>query len=437
MESQMNFVFENKETHQNFLSCNDLNGSGIRRFTPSPVVTTLLRFNTLKELWSKFIFETINVSDDPNKYSKYIIASGVTHSPWDWCGPAKQTMFSFLIPDYLRDLRSGKAFLLLDQSHEGYHEDWMFTELHNSCAEWGINPNQLIYITGNLEEARQYDRWLQDKDVVGKMAMIPCAHFEPMIHETALNRVRIHNLPPLPTVADHIKYKTENLDKIITYNCLQKRPRAHRIWMFKELVDNNLLEYGINSMNELEYEHTYYMNRSMDKDDYDRISKLLPMLPPTNESLDKEVKDFSDQDSGKYQQRFNEDLMLDTWVSVISEASFGEDTCFISEKTFKPIAACHPFILIGNRYSLRNLRDMGYKTFHPFIDESYDELDTWERYAAITEAIKKINNLTSAEKLEWYKGMREILEHNLVTLNKNTNKQMTDIFKKIDKHYKG
>jgi hypothetical protein len=433
----MNFVFENTETHQNFLSCPDVNGSNIRRFTPSPVVTTLLRFNTLKELWINLIFESISVSNNPNKYSKYVIASGVTHSPWDWCGPAKKNLFSFLKEEYLRDLRLGKAFLLLDQSHEGYHEDWMFAELHNSCTEYNINPNQLIYVTGNLEESRQYNRWIDTVDATGKMLIVPVAHFEPMINETALNRVRIHKLPLLPTVDDHIKYKTEHLEKIKTFNCLQKRPRAHRIWMFKELVDNNLLECGISSMNALEYEHTYYMNRSMDIDDYNRISKYLPMLPPTNEAYEKEVNDFSDQDSGKYQLRFNEDLMLDTWVSVISEASFGEDTCFISEKTFKPIAACHPFILIGNRYSLRNLRDMGYRTFHPFIDETYDELDTWERYPAITDAIKKINNLSNNERLEWFKGMRDILEHNLSILKKNSENQTLEVFKLINAHYKG
>lgn len=429
----MNFVFENVSTSENFTRCSDINGSGIRRFTPSPVVITLLRFNTLKELWISFIFENIHVSNDPDKFSKYVIASGVTHSPWDWC---KGDLLSFLSEEYIRDLRTGKAFLLLDQSHEGYHEDWVFTELHNQFDRYDISPSQLIYITGNLEERRQYDRWLEGKTVKGKACIVPCAHFEPMIHETALNRVRIYKQPALPTFSDHLTYKLANLSEIKTYNCLQKRPRAHRIWMFKELVDNNLLEYGINSMNELAIEHTYYMDKSMSPEDYERVSKYLPMLPPTTEPLDKEIRDFSDQDSGKYQQRFNEDLMLQTWVSVISEASFGEDTCFISEKTFKPIAACHPFILIGNKYSLRNLRDMGYKTFSPFIDESYDELDTWERFPAIANAIKKINDLTDEERIEWLKGMKDILEHNAETLKKNSNKHSSETFKIINKHYK-
>jgi hypothetical protein len=80
---------------------------------------------------------------------------------------------------------------------------------------------------------------------------------------------------------------------------------------------------------------------------------------------------------------------------------------------------------------------MGYRTFHPFIDETYDELDTWERYPAITDAIKKINNLSNNERLYWLENMREILEHNLETLKKNSGNQIIEIFKLINNHYKG
>jgi hypothetical protein len=190
--------------------------------------------------------------------------------------------------------------------------------------------------------------------------------------------------------------------------------------MFKELVDNNLLNDGLNSMNSLPWESTYYMGKLMDKIPYDRINKLLPMLPPTTENNSEELAIFEDQDSGKYQMRFNEDIMLDTWVSVISEASFGEDTCFISEKSFKPIAGMHPFIIFGNKRSLHYLRELGYKTFHPYIDESYDELECWERLDAIIDALKKIKSIPMEERLEWYAGMKEILEFNYDKLKRNS-----------------
>jgi hypothetical protein len=75
---------------------------------------------------------------------------------------------------------------------------------------------------------------------------------------------------------------------------------------------------------------------------------------------------------------------------------------------------------LGNKGSLKELRDMGYKTFEGFIDEQYDELPTFERYDAIVESIKKI--IAIEDKAGWFKSMRPILEHNYETLKNNATK---------------
>ena len=440
----MNFVFENTSRfslfdyseYKNFLNCEDVNSSGIKRFTVSPLISTLLRYKQVNQTFKNYSLDNIQISNDANKFSKYIIATGVTHSPNDWCGNHRKSIFHYLNQTYLRDVRKGKALILLDQSHEGYHEEWMYDELHKQCNEYGINPNQLIYVTGNLEEENQYKKWLLGKNVVGVMCIAPYSHFECMIHETAINRVRIHGQPSLPTFNDHLVYKTNNITNIKTYNCLQKRPRAHRIWMFKELVANNLLEFGINSMNDIDYQHTYYENRMMEVDDFTRMKQYLPMLPPSNKSDEDELTLFSSQDSGSYPEIFNEQILLDTWVSVVSEASFGEDTCFISEKTFKPIAAAHPIIALGNKYTMRNLQDLGYKTFHPYIDETYDSLDTWERLDAIIKEIKRINSMSQVEKLKWFSSMQDILIYNVDVLRKNSIDLVPKAVTDIDTYFK-
>lgn len=441
----MNFVFEktgglvffdNNEC-KNFLSCNDINSSGIRRFTVSPLVSTLLRYKQVKQKFKNYSFDHIQVGKNPNKFSKYIIATGVTHSPNDWCGGNyRKGIFNYLNEQYLHDARIGKALILLDQSHEGYHEEWLYDELHKQCNEYGINPNQIIYVTGNLEEENQYNEWLEGKSVVGKMCIAPYSHFECMIHETSANRTRIYNQLPLPTFYDHLNHKTNNITNVKTYNCLQKRPRAHRIWMFKELVENDLLRYGINSMNDIDYQYTYYADRMMTPEEFENIKRYLPILPPSTNTVEEELKLFSSSDSGSYPEIFNEQIMLDTWVSVVSEASFGENTCFISEKTFKPIAASHPLIALGNKYTMRNLQDLGYKTFHPYIDETYDSLETWDRLNAIIKEIKKINTMNHQEKLEWFSNMQDILDHNVDVLKRNSIDLVPKAVTTIDTYFK-
>ena len=56
------------------------------------------------------------------------------------------------------------------------------------------------------------------------------------------------------------------------------------------------------------------------------------------------------------------------------------DFFFVTEKTVKPIRAGIPFVIVGGHHFLKRLQQMGFKTFSPWIDESYDkEQDTHKR----------------------------------------------------------
>jgi predicted patatin/cPLA2 family phospholipase len=60
------------------------------------------------------------------------------------------------------------------------------------------------------------------------------------------------------------------------------------------------------------------------------------------------------------------------------------------------------------------MRKIGYKTFDGFIDEGYDSLPTHERMEYLIESIRKVDNIKN--KIEWFKSMEDILEHNYNTL---------------------
>ena len=51
-----------------------------------------------------------------------------------------------------------------------------------------------------------------------------------------------------------------------------------------------------------------------------------------------------------------------------------DDPLFISEKSFKPLAHKHPFLIYGSLGTLQYLRDLGFETFDHVIDESYDRV---------------------------------------------------------------
>lgn len=86
---------------------------------------------------------------------------------------------------------------------------------------------------------------------------------------------------------------------------------------------------------------------------------------------------------------------------------------FITEKTFKPIIAKHPFISVGFTGILQLLKNRGYKTFHPYIDETYDNIqDDYERLKYITNEIVRLSNFSENEWIEWQKNVKDIVEYN-------------------------
>ena len=93
--------------------------------------------------------------------------------------------------------------------------------------------------------------------------------------------------------------------------------------------------------------------------------------------------------------RFNEKHALDSWVNVVSEARYydGENTIFLSEKIFKAIALEQPFIIVGNRGSIKALQELGFKTFNKVFDEKYDELPYRKRISAIVKVLKDIDKI--------------------------------------------
>ena len=181
-------------------------------------------------------------------------------------------------------------------------------------------------------------------------------------------------------------------------------------------------------MNLFEKTEWWFEGKTMDTNDMDKMRENLPLLvyEKRNDELD----------DNYYIRRFNNQVCLDTYVTVVSEAHCGDssETMFISEKTYKVIACRQPFIIMGNKDTLKKLRECGYRTFDGFIDESYDSLPTFQRMEAIIESLKKIEAIE--DKLNWFKSMEEIIEHNYNTFM-NKLKKRPDEFIEIEKYSDG
>jgi len=84
----------------------------------------------------------------------------------------------------------------------------------------------------------------------------------------------------------------------------------------------------------------------------------------------------------------------DSYVNIVIETHMDVDQSggvFLTEKTFKPIKHCQPFMIVGAAGSIRQLREMGYRTFDHVIDHGYDDiLNTTERWNAVCLEIERL-----------------------------------------------
>jgi len=89
----------------------------------------------------------------------------------------------------------------------------------------------------------------------------------------------------------------------------------------------------------------------------------------------------------------------------------------ITEKAYKPIACTRPFIMFATPFFLEDMRNLGYKTFSPYIDESYDtEVDNYKRLNMIVQEVNRICNLPKEDYDTLISNCKEIAEYNFTIL---------------------
>jgi hypothetical protein len=102
-------------------------------------------------------------------------------------------------------------------------------------------------------------------------------------------------------------------------------------------------------------------------------------------------------------------ITQDCFCSLITESKFHSDMPNFSEKTLRAIISGRPFVLLAPVGTLQLLKDLGFKTFSRFWDESYDlETDSTKRFEKVMFIIKEI---LEKEHLD-IEPMMPILEHN-------------------------
>ena len=109
---------------------------------------------------------------------------------------------------------------------------------------------------------------------------------------------------------------------------------------------------------------------------------------------------------------------IDTYFSVVTETIFDYPHTFRTEKIWKPMIMCHPFVAAANRGYYRDLHSAGFQTFGHLIDETFDMIDApQDRADRIVDTVADIcyngaaSFLEAAESVCKY-NYQQLCEHN-------------------------
>jgi hypothetical protein len=104
------------------------------------------------------------------------------------------------------------------------------------------------------------------------------------------------------------------------------------------------------------------------------------------------------------------DIYNQTYYTAVIETTIHPDFAMFSEKEAKPIVAQRPFVIFGSPGHLRAFRQLGFKSFAPVIDESYDdEKDLGKRFRM---AVESMHWLCDRDPREVYDQLADVLAHN-------------------------
>lgn len=278
-----------------------------------------------------------------------------------------------------------------------------------------LPPNRVFFVTGAVTGAEDYDKFIEGTAVY-RMIILTLAtgqllHFRDSFDFSVIQ--------PILNKEYQIRIKEKK------FLCFNKVHKGHRAYILARMLENGL------------FDQSYFSFEGNFPGWINQIQYGYDWAPVIKEQLTKHIGKFpirlniTPERANPVQMHIDDvEYHANSYFSLITETIFYQDRnlprmsfydnvggVFFTEKTARPLLLKHPFILAGYVNSLAYLRTMGFKTFHPYIDETYDtESDDDRRLDMIVAETERLCKFTDQEWLDWQASVKEIVEYNYRTL---------------------
>jgi len=200
-------------------------------------------------------------------------------------------------------------------------------------------------------------------------------------------------------------------DRPYTFLFLNNRIRTHRSRLIKELLEPGLLDNAL------------WSNINMDDSKAIHGNKLPAEY---DQQTGKNLIDWDTWAAGPV--IINQ--YTDTYFSVFAESTVLHRYSLISEKTWKPIIAGHPFLALASANHYKRLKELGFKTFDGIIREDFAGMNRWQDSG--TWIVTEIKRLLSLDLDQFVRDCQPILDYNIEHFWKLWSNYGTDTSDQID-----
>jgi hypothetical protein len=320
--------------------------------------------------------------------------------------------WKYISAEALDDVRNGRALIVLDYAQENFIAKSTYENLHTALDYSGIPKNQIVIAFNTFNAEEVYNSWFPEEEqmMIVKSWPFVISNTSYFYMQTREGRTEFDSF--------------QSSKKRIRPNSFLfkiRRSREHRVALALALNEDGLLDLGDWSwLSDIKYYDTMvdeFNEKYGFKLTEAKVKKLFSRLP----------KSLKDEPNDTYHSVSSwTDTQVDSYNNayfyICTETYTDGPYKSVTEKICKPIGNYLPFLFVSFPGALQLLRDMGFKTFNGFIDESYDlEQDTQKRVAMVHAEIKRLCKMSKKQLHNWYWSMEDILVHNrehLLTLYK-------------------
>lgn len=342
---------------------------------------------------------------------------GIDEIPVSHIEPHSDTLYLYIIPgkdreywnddynlfenissDLIPHIQSGTVKILFDYAHDPTVPFLAncIDLICNYYQSYNVDLKNVIYLVG--DDQQEVDNFYKDNNV----DLTVIAMDDLVLQQVSDRMVRYNDDVGFKAAKfvceDNINANNKRKHKFLSYN---RTCKNHRWWLLDKAISNNWLEGNLFSFLFPDVHPGCYSNQLRAEE----LSALLPIEVDTHE-LDREQLAGFSTGGNSYE------IFSQCYFQIVTETSF--DKLFLSEKIYRPIQNCQPFVLLGPIGALAKLHEYGFRTFSPILDESYDLLtDEEQRFSIIEKEINRLNAMSMDEIHDLYHNkLLDICIHN-------------------------